>query len=357
MEPGSRPMHNDSRSRPGPGRSAAAAAAILLVLAGPAAAREAPVRLTGVTYLGDVPTVLADRLGLFARRLPGMAVEYGVSGSGNLQRLRAGDTDFALMSLTPLVLDALADRSRGEAGDPVILASLVHSTRLNHVVTLPRSGITDPVTLHDGRIGLMKGTNAEFVWSLFARYHGFDADDARIIDVPAGRLSEALLADEIDAAVLREPWTSRLSERVDGELHLLPGANAYTAKWVVVARRGYVHEHADRARAVLRAYGESIRRLERRPREAMGLYARHADITVDTLRAHWAALDYGLSLDWSLVATLQQQLDWARRAGHAAAGVPPVEVLSLIADGPLRGVDPAAVGVPPAVRPAGDAAR
>lgn len=126
------------------------------------AADAASVRLAGVDYLGDLPTVIAHDEGLFARHGLDVEVEFNGSGRDNLERLRAGTTDFALMALTPIVLDRLADPSPGQADDPVILASLVHSTRLNHVV-VPASGpVEHPADLRGRRVGLRKGTNSEF---------------------------------------------------------------------------------------------------------------------------------------------------------------------------------------------------
>jgi len=57
---------------------------------------------------------------------------------------------------------------------------------------------------------------------------------------------------------------------------------------------------------------------------------------------------FGLSLNWALVANLQQQVEWARDTGQTIpAGE--VDVLSWIERAPLAQVAPAAIGIPPPV--------
>lgn len=330
-------------------RACALTAALLSVAAwlavADAAAPNGPIRLAGVVYLGDLPTVVADHEGLFARHGLDVVVEYNPSGKHNLKKLRAGDTDFALMALTPLVLDRLADTTPGEVDDPVILASLVHSIRFNQVVARADSGIETPTDLRGRRIGLHKGTKSEFVWWVFRQYHGLEANVAEVLDLPVARVSDALLSGDIDAAVIWEPWTIRLRERPGVYLKTFIGANFYTAKWVLVTSRRMAREAPDRCAAMLEAYGQAIESMEREPEGAIRAYGERTGLEADVLRSDWGLVDYYLNLDWSIVAALQEQLSWARAAGHGGGGAG-VDVLTLFEPGPLHAVRPAAVGIP-----------
>lgn len=304
----------------------------------------------GTNYLGDVPTLVADRQGYFEHHGLRTELIYQGPGKRNLARLRAGDTDFALMALTPLVLDRLADTTPGAPDDPVVLASLVHSTQLNQVVALDGSGVEHPADLAGRRVGLVQGTNAEFVWWLFAHYHGLAPAAVERVDHRVDALPDALVAGDVDAAVLWEPWTTRLRQRVGGRLRAFAGSNAYTAKWVLVTRRETSEQRAAHCRAVLSAYRDAIAFIRREPERAQRMYAEHAEVAPEALGERWDEAIYDLNLDWSVIATLQQQFDWARDAGYAAAGAPP-GMLSLLAPAPLRALLPGAVGIPRVVPP------
>ncbi|MDN3517241.1 ABC transporter substrate-binding protein [Aquisalimonas lutea] len=323
-------------------------ACVIALIAGSAAIANdlgEEVRVAGVSYLGDLPTVIADRRAFFDTEGPTISVAYSASGRENLARLRDGETDFALMALTPLTLDFIADKTPGQPDDPVILASLVHSTRLNQVVTLDGSGIRNPEDLRGRRVGLMRGTNAEFIWWLFATYHQIGPDDAVLSDQPTSALADALVEGDIDAAVLWEPWTSRLRERVGEGVRVLPGSNLYTAKWVLVTQRRTVNENSDLVQALLAGYQKAIAFIINEPNVALRAYGRHTGQETRYVEDQWQALDFHLNLNWTVIATIQQQLDWARSAGYEMAN-PEVRVRDLIEAGPLRSLAPGAVGVP-----------
>ena len=309
-----------------------------------AAEDRSSVRIGGVIYLGDLPTVVAEHEQLFERYALKADIEYDQSGKANLDRLRAGEIDYALMALTPIVIDQLADATPGEPDDPVILASLVHSSYLNQVIAHAGRGIETPADLRSRRIGLNKGTKAEFVWWLFAHFHGLDPAAAELIDMPVADIDSALVNGDIDAAVTWEPWVSRLQQHLGEDLLLFPGGNIYTAKWVIVTSRRNVSNRAGEIRAILSAYRDAIEFIERHPDLVINIYATRFDTRTAVLRHNWQTLDYDLNLDWSLIASLQQQFDWARLVGYpATAGQ--TDILSLLQPEPLRSILPSTVGI------------
>ncbi len=102
------------------------------------------------------------------------------------------------------------------------------------------------------------------VWWLFAHYHGFDPDAVALADRPINEIPQALLNHEVDAAIIWEPWTSRLRGRLGDQLQTFPNSNVYTAKWVVVTTRRTARQYARRSSRVLAAYQAAIEYVERR---------------------------------------------------------------------------------------------
>lgn len=311
---------------------------------------DSPKRLTGTNYLGDMPTVVASELGFFSAEVGDLAVEFGHSGLENLRALRAGETDFALMALTPLVLELLEDDSPpGRGGAPVILASISHSIGLNFVMARDEAGIQIPDDLAGKRIGVMRRTNAEFLLNAFLEYHGLSIDSVTLRDMPTAAVFDGLLEGRLDAGVLWEPWVTRLETEADARFHSFEVSNVYTARWLLVTRDDVVAEQFELGVAVLQAYRKAIDYMDQHPDEAIELYASHGDLPAELVRERWDNLIYGLSLNWSLLGALQQQIEWARDAGYGVLGrqLPP---LSLIEPAPLREIMPQAVNLPPSPR-------
>jgi NitT/TauT family transport system substrate-binding protein len=322
-----------------------ASAAAFAVL--PGAAGSEPIRIDGADDLGDLPTMIAESEDLFARHGLDAEVRYNPSGKHSLTRLRAGETDFALCALTPLVLDRLADASPGGGEDPVILGNLVHSARLARVVVRSDLGISDASGLAGRRIALAKGTPAEFLWWVFATLHRLDPASVDVLDRPMAEIPALIARGGADAAVVWEPWLARmLTQGI--RVRPLPCSDLCMTKWVLVTTRETARTRPETARALLAAYRDAVEFIERHPEAALAHAAAHAGVDPATLASGWGLLDYDLGIDWSLVAGLQQQLAWARdgAGGRDAQRQAPVRVLSLIDSAPLRALAPWTVGIP-----------
>lgn len=313
------------------------------------------VRIASAVYLGDVPTIVAEERGLFAEQGIQAEVTHHASGVLSMAKLRAGEADFALMALTPMVLDRLADDDSGGPDDPVILASLVHSMGLLQIVTTSDSGIRQPADVRGRRIAVDRGTNSEFVWWLYEQYHGIDRSSIELVDLSFAEMSDALTAGRIDAAVLVEPRVSMLDARLKetSVATAVPhGHDLYAGKWVLVTSRRIAQDRRVLCRKLLVAYREAIQFVDRQPNESIALFHRRMGLAEGLLGENWSALDYDLTLDWGLIASLQEQFVWARAVGYDNGGGP-LRVLDLIDAGPLRDLRPDAVSIPMADAPHG----
>lgn len=330
-----------------------AMAALALSAASALHARQSqdPVRIASAMYLGDVPTIVAEELQLFAAQDLDVDVTQLASGQQSLARLRAGKAEFALMALTPMVLDRLNDADPGGADDPVILASLAHASDLIQIVTRDDSGIQQAEDFDGRRVAIDRGTNSEFVWWLYAQFHGLEHASVELVDLPFPEMADALIAGRVDAAVLWEPRVSILDARLGassnaGLVHIHVG-NLYAGKWVLVTTRRTAENRRALCRSVLAAYRESIEFVDQQPQESIVIFNRRMDLADGLLAGHWNALDYELTLDWGLIADLQEQFLWARAVGHGEIDGQ-LRILEMIEPGPLRDLRPDAARIPKA---------
>jgi ABC-type nitrate/sulfonate/bicarbonate transport system substrate-binding protein len=310
------------------------------------------VRIAGVIYLGDLPTMVAEAKGIFARH--GLAAEVSLDESGkrNLARLRAGNVDFALMALTPLALDRVADPTPGRADDPVILAGLVHAPLINSLI-YPRGGsIRAPADLEGKRVALPLGTNAELLWWLFCSFHAIDCSGVEVQDQGIAEIPALLTSQTVDAAILWEPWLTSLRMELGGELGEFALSDLYAAKWVLVTLRRTASEQPTLCAAVVAAYRDAIELIRRDHDAALAIYAKRAALPVEQVHEGRVgrAFDHQLSLDWSLLSALQLQLRWAQQHQDAADGTIHTDLIDpmvLIDERTLKALMPEAVGIPP----------
>lgn len=307
------------------------------------------VRIAGARYLGDVPTAVADALGLFAEHGIRAEIQYNASGQSSLAQLRSGEADFALTALTPVVLDRLADHKPREPGDPVILASLSHSSQLTKLLVRTDVEVDQPSDLAGKRVAVQCGTNADFAWSLFQQYHGLDASSVQKVCMAFDKTPEALQAGRVDAAVLPAPWSYEASANLqahDGsELREFDLSSIYTGAWVILTSRRFLDEHLELSSRVLSAYRDAIEIIERKPDEALTAYNKKGNHHYKVQGWEWEALDYDINLTWVLLSGIRQQLHWAWRS-EPTRQKEEVHILELIDSRSLYRIQPNAVHIP-----------
>lgn len=304
-----------------------------------------PLRISGMNYLGDLPTLVAERNGFFARHHGDVEAIQGESGRDNLRRLRAREIDFALMHMTPLVFDALANPTRGGPDDPVILANLSHARPVIHLMLLDAGGAAPGEALRGRRVGVPRGSNAEYVLHVIASIAGISNDEYTVVDMEAAEMGDALASGRIDAASVWDPWTRRLRDRFGDRLTEEPDLGSYVSRWVLVARRGSVDSDPEHAIAVLRAYRDAVDWIQANEEAALAISEAHGSGAAGPPIGLAPDLLFDVTLDWSLIASYRQQIAWARARSDMDDNEVP-SFMDIVAPAPLAAIAPEAVLMP-----------
>jgi len=321
-----------------------AALAIAATTARAAAAGEGA-RIAGVYYTSDLPTLVAEREGLFAEEGARATVSYWDSGRESLRELRAGRADFALMAVSPFVRDYLQDSSRGGLDDPVILATVAASNATHAIVSA-----APPMELASARdtalrVGVPYGTGAHFLWYLWRNAY-LSADlpvDVRPME--PGEIVDAYLARAIDVAALWEPLVQQLTRQDRVPALRMPASDIYTAQWLLVSTRRTVEHHPERTLAMLRAYQRAGELLKRDPALGRRLMARHwgARFGGEGMQRVNMPTIFDVTLNWLLYVNFYRQVDFFLAIGAIDGidgGADAIAFLPALAPAPLAQLDP-----------------
>lgn len=328
-----RGMERIAESRSQPGRSFAVLGLLVGIClffpppAFPADSRE-PVRIAGSAWVGDAPTWVAERLGLFNRessdQVPPIELKLHGSGLEALQELLAGGADFALSATTPTAL-ALAGALDGEQAAPasiVVLASIALSNQSHLVISPARNDLNAPADLAGRRIGVMMGTSSHYGWTQFSAFHGLDDAGVELVDTRVSDMAGALASGRIDAAVIWQPWDLVLKDLLEEPVVEFPMRMLYTINWLLLADRDFVANRPDVAQRVLRAYIDAIEFIQTHPDRALELHASAIDIDPTALAPQAAHMLWRVGMNWSVIVNLGAQFEWLatwpQLAGFAA---------------------------------------
>jgi NitT/TauT family transport system substrate-binding protein len=270
-----------------------------------------------------------ERAGLDAR------VDHHPFGKPALDALVAGRADVASCADTPAALAAVA-------GHPIAIVAEISSATQNTVVLARRAVVSGPRDLAGKRVGLPRGTSAEFFLETLLVRNLVDRASVEVVDVPPAAMAEALEAGRVDAVAIWSPTTIALRRRLGDALVALDAGDVYEETFDVVVRPELLRDRPEAVRRLLRALLAAERFQRAHPGEAARLVAPALGVAPDDAEEVLAPFHEGVWLDQGLVVLLEQQARWAVRRGLAAPGTDP-DLQELVRFEPLLAVKPAAV--------------
>lgn len=313
-------------------------------------AESEPASIAGSKWVADAPTKVADGLGLFNKGnpRPPIRVDNLNSGKEALASLIAGDSTFALAASTPIakaLLDSHLHQVPADFPQLAILASVSQSNRTHIVIADGTLGIERPADLEGKRVGVMMGTSGHFGWTRFLEFHGLDPSDITMVDLPVDEHMAAMKSGRIDAAVIWEPWASRLREFLGDDARSFTTRHLYTVNWLLVTRRDVLVSRSALAFRVVNAYRNAIRFIDSRPTRARELHAKMNSLDAQAIEPLEAGIIWSVGLNWAVLADMEAQFKWlASRRGLPLETTPaPYEYLVA---GPLSEVSPRRITLP-----------
>jgi aliphatic sulfonates family ABC transporter substrate-binding protein len=116
------------------------------------------------------------------------------------------------------------------------------------------SGIATVADLPGKRIGFVKGSTAHFGLAMALRQIGIRRDQVQLLDMPPAEQLNALKNNEIDAAMVWEPWMQKMVHEANARVIITEGEmGIYMSVSVCAARRDWLRDHRETAVRFLRA--------------------------------------------------------------------------------------------------------
>ncbi|WP_204015510.1 ABC transporter substrate-binding protein, partial [Virgisporangium aurantiacum] len=124
-----------------------------------------------------------------------VTVVPGVGTRGNLQRLKDGNAQFAVIDIT----GGLLELNAGTFADFRVFAPIYQQT-VSCIVALPAANIHTPADLAGKRIGYSEGGVNKTIFPAYARLAGLDESTVKWVSLPPPSIRAALVAGHLDAA-------------------------------------------------------------------------------------------------------------------------------------------------------------
>ncbi|HEY8878669.1 MAG TPA: ABC transporter substrate-binding protein [Roseateles sp.] len=275
------------------------------------------------------PLQLAAQEGYFAAEGLDVQVISCINGRRCLRHLTDGDAQIATVADTPLVFGVHG----GHRFD--ILATFGSSSRDAAMVARADRGIRSPADLAGKRIGVVRGTSAHYFANVFLLVNGVRRDSVQFVFIDPNRGAEPLLNGEVDAAALYRPAGPQALEQLGAKGVQLQTLRPYTVMVNLVAQPGLSQDTLLR---LLKAARRGVALLNSQPGRAHELLGARWKLDARAAAAQLDGYEFRLSLDQTLLSTLEAESRWAMREGLVENRTMP-DYLDLMRTEPLKALD------------------
>lgn len=283
--------------------------------------------------------MIAQHEGFFAQNGVNVKVKEYASGKLALRGFMAGDVDVATSADIPIVFQSLKRQ------DFKIISTIGSSDNEPRIIARKDSGINTPADLRGKRVATQKASAVHFFMHVFLLKNGMTTDDIELSYMKGKNLPAALVAGEIDAFSMREPFIGQASETLGADKVVVfsePGL--YRKTFNLVASKGILRHKPDEVKHIISALMQAESYAADNPQQAMQIVATSLGTDAQKIAAIWPDISLKISLDQSLLLGLEDESQWVLSNNLSAATEPP-SYLDLIHIDSLKAVNPVMVSL------------
>ena len=267
-----------------------------------------PLRISVSQTPLSLPFFVADSLGYFAAEGLQLKINEVIGGHRTMQQLLDGTADLATSSEAVVMFNSFQHK------DFAVIATFVISDNDVKIVTRADTGITSPQQLAGKRVGTVIGAASHYYLDTLLLLHGVDPKMVRLRNLQPEAMAEALKNRDVDAIAIWEPFPYKALRSVS-DAKMLAKSGAYRLNFNLIVHKKHLGVRDDDMVKLLRALNRAQHFINTQPRKAQAILRDHLQLDQAYIDWIWPHYNYQLTLDQSLITTLESEARWARQEG------------------------------------------
>jgi ABC-type nitrate/sulfonate/bicarbonate transport system substrate-binding protein len=263
------------------------------------------ITLGAETSLLTAAVWIADEKGFFEEQGIDLEIEEFESGKASFNDMLNGGVEISTVAPTPIMFSSF------ERDDFSIFATFVSSKEDVKVIARKDSGINQVSDLIGKKIGTPAGTTGQFFLSVFLIRRGISYSDIEEVDISPSKLPSALNSGEVDAIVIWEPHAFNTKKLLGDNYVQLPSSDIYDESFNFMVMNNYAKNNPEKLVRFLKSIDEATKFIENNKKESQKIVADRLKLDIQVLEVLWDDFDFDLSLDQSLILTIEEEAKWA----------------------------------------------
>lgn len=255
------------------------------------------------------PLYIAEEMGFFRQQGVDVQLDEVVGGDRSFLRVMDKKADLGTSSESVLMFASLRQAPH------IALASFVQSDNDIKLVSRASADIRQLSNLKHKKIGLIKESASEYFLSTLLALAQADSSEVELIPMPANEMPEALNQGLIDAAAVWEPYAYNAAQLLKQQSNILPSKNLYTLSFNLVTHKETLQNKRESMIQVLHAIDQAIDYITLNPEQAQSILKKRLALDDDFIQWIWPDYIFKLSLNRSLIFTMENEARWAIQNG------------------------------------------
>lgn len=202
----------------------------------------------------------------------------------------------------------------------------------------------EPVDLKELRYAVTRNAVSHFFLSDYLALHGLEIADVDVVFLPATEIVVAMEEGSVDAALVWEPYVSRIASSLSGEVIYFEDQLDQFYYFCLYGSGDWIENNLQTVAGFLAALKQAEQYAQARPDESTDRLSRFLDIEREVLARIWRSHTLRVLIPQDLPSILEAHTEWRMTEGLVGSEQIP-NVLEFLDMRPLQAVWPASVHV------------
>lgn len=226
-----------------------------------------------------------------------------VSGADALTGMENGEVDISVSAEYPIVIEAFKKEN-------ISIIGCVDKYEGTYLVACNDRGFENVTDLKGKRIGILRGTEAEFYLGRCLELHGMNLQDVTLVSDNPPHSADALTTGSVDAFVVGYDLIDPIKTRLGNNMKIWPLQNRQMAFVVMACRNDWAASHPELISRFLISLAQAEEYCIVHPKIARAVIQKGLHRDDKYMSAVWPNHQFSLSLDQSLVTAMEDEGRW-----------------------------------------------
>ena len=280
---------------------------------------------------------IAEEKGYFEENGLDATVKAYDTGIETKNALLAGEVDVA--DTVDFVIAGLGL----EGVDFKVLAS-IDTALIDYIIARKDKGIASLSDLKGKRIGIKRGSSAEYYLGKTLIFNNLSLQDVELIALHPPEMADAIAQDKVDATITWHPHNYHIKNSLGDNAIVWSAQGEQDVYWVIFCKDEFVQKYPEKIKRLLNALVQAEEFVKHNSLEAKEIIARRVNLDLPYIESVWSDFHFVVDLSQSMIITMEDQARWMMKNNFTDKTEVP-NYLDYIYLDALEEVKPEAVGI------------